>query len=360
MSMGSTRRYSFEQFAAVRNYADLTFSPDGRRVAYTASTSGQFNVWVQPVAAGPDGEPLMARQLTDLTEETARRVAWSPDGARIVTQADRHGNENFQLYEVPADRGWLYPLTDEPESRFELADEPFSPDGRAIAYGTNARTPTDFDAVTRDLATGETRPVLAGDATYFPGAWSPDGLLLVGKFTSNTDQDLYVVDPETGEQRHVTPHEGEVKFYSGPWSPDARGFYLLSDRDREYIGLAYYDLQAGELRWVATPEWDVNDVALAKDGRRLAWLVNEGGYSRLYVRDLASGETRDYSNLPRGVYSSLRFSPDGGTIGLYIARPVRPASLYLLDVETGRARELTQSFLGGIPVEEMVAPDLSS
>ena len=37
-------RYEFEQFTTVRRFADLAFSPDGAWLAYTADTSGQFNV----------------------------------------------------------------------------------------------------------------------------------------------------------------------------------------------------------------------------------------------------------------------------------------------------------------------------
>ena len=103
-------RYTFEQFAAVRSYGSLTFSPDGQWVAYTTNASGQFNVWKQPVTPGPDG-PQMPIQLTALTDDATRQVFWSPDGSRLLTMADRHGTENFQLYTIPAEDGWLYPLT---------------------------------------------------------------------------------------------------------------------------------------------------------------------------------------------------------------------------------------------------------
>jgi dipeptidyl aminopeptidase/acylaminoacyl peptidase len=351
--------YTFEQFSAVRNFVDLSFSPDGRSIAYVTNTSGQLNVWRQPTETAPDGRPLMPLQLTALVEESARRAVWSPDGQRILTIVDRHGNENYQLYEIPPERGWLYPLTNKPEVRHEIGDRPFSPQGRQIAYGSNERAPTDFDAMVRDLHTGETRTLLAGDANYFPVSWSPDGRsVLVMKFNLNTDQDLFLCQVESGTSRHLTPHEGEVKFLPGPWRPDGRGFYLLSDREREFTGLAFFNLQDGTMQWLETPEWDITDVAISPDGRYLAWLVNEDGYSHLYVRDTATGAVRDYHDLPKGVYSTLQFSPAGTVLGLYIARAVRPAELYMLDVASGQWWRLTQGFLGGIPEEEMVEPEV--
>lgn len=352
-------RYSFEQFAAVRNHANLSFSPDGKWVTYTTNISGQFNVWRQPVARSNEGLPQMPVQLTSLVDDTARTAVWSPDGARILTTADFHGNENFQLYEVPAEHGWLYPLTDNPEARHEISGDPFSPDGRYIAYGSNERNPADFDIKVRDLKTGETRILLSGDAMYFPAGWSPAGdYLLVVKVNTNTDQDLYLLDVQTGNSQHLTPHDGEVKFLPGPWHPGGERFYIISDQGREFQGLAEFDIKAGEMRWLETHAWDVDEVAVSKDGRYLGWLVNEDGYSSLYVRELASGDTRQITSLPTGVYHTLEFSPDEALLGLYIEQATQPADLYILDLETDEHWPLTQSFLGGVLADEMVVPEL--
>jgi dipeptidyl aminopeptidase/acylaminoacyl peptidase len=352
-------RYEFDQFTAVRNYLDLTFSPDGKWVAYVTNTSGQFNVWRQPTGTTPDGQPLMPIQLTALVEESARRAVWSPDGKRILTMADRQGTENYQIYEIPSERGWLYPITKNPKVRHEIGSRPFSPDARSIAYGSNQRKPDDFDVVVRDLVTGETRTLLAGDANYFPMSWSPDGrYVLVLKFNANTDQDIFLCDTETGESRHLTPHEGEVKFWPGPWRPDGRGFHLFSDKDREFIGLAFFDVQDDSLDWLQTPDWDVLDAAVSSDGHYLAWLVNEDGYSRLYVKDLSADQVYEYQDLPKGLYFDLRFAPDGSQLAFYVSRPVEPANLYLLNVKTRELLRLTQSFLGGVPEAEMVEPEL--
>jgi Tol biopolymer transport system component len=38
------KQYEFEQFAAVRNQAGISFSPDGEWVSFVSNASGQFNV----------------------------------------------------------------------------------------------------------------------------------------------------------------------------------------------------------------------------------------------------------------------------------------------------------------------------
>lgn len=352
-------KYQFEQFTAVRNYTDLTFSPDGKQVAYTTNISGQFNVWRQPVEIGPECSPQMPVQLTALVENAARRAVWSPDGETILTIADFQGNENHQLYRIPANDGWLYPITDQPDVQHEIGADPFSPDGKFIAYASNERDKADFDVIVRDLASGETKTLLAGDAYYEPYSWSPDGRFVLSiKFYDNTDLDLYLSDIQTGESKCLTAHTGSVKFMPGAWAPDSSGFYFVSDLDREFMGLAFLELETGSIKWLETPDWDVQTCDISPDGRYLAWTVNEDGYSQLYLRDLENNKVVQFDNLPRGIIGGLRFNPCEPVIGFYLHKPSRPGDLYLLDISSGEFEIPTQSFLGGIPEQEMVEPEL--
>ena len=352
-------KYLFEQFTAVRNYSDLTFSPDGKWVAYTTNISGQYNVWRQPVQVCPEGLPQMPVQLTALVENAARRAVWSPDGESILTIADFQGNENYQLYRIPTHQGWLYPITDQPEVRHEIGPKPFSPDGKFIVYASNERDRADFDVIVHDLISGETKNLLAGDAYYNPHSWSPDGrFVLTVKFNDNTDQDLYLSDIQTGYSKCLTSHTGSVKFLPGAWAPDSSGFYLVSDLDREFMGLAFLELETGSIKWLQTPEWDVQTGDVSSDGRYLAWTVNEDGYSRLSLRDLGNNKAVQFKELPEGIIGGLRFNPCAPLIGFYLYKPSRPGNLYLLDINSGKFEIITQSFLGGIPEDQMVEPDL--
>lgn len=87
---------------------------------------------------------------------------------------------------------------------------------------------------------------MAGGGLYYPATWSPDGSMLTvidGK--SNTDTDIYLLSLGDGEQQLLTPHEDEVIYEAGPWAADNSGFWLLSDQGREFVGLAFWDLNDG-------------------------------------------------------------------------------------------------------------------
>jgi dipeptidyl aminopeptidase/acylaminoacyl peptidase len=347
------RRPTFAQFAAVRRYSPtLSFSPDGGEVAYSTNTSGQFNLWRQPSAGG------YPHQLTFYTDETVRQVEWSPDGQTILYTADQHGDEFHQLHVIPARGGVAAQLTNAPGVQHYLADVAWSPDGRWIAYAGNDRSPTDQDVLIQEVASGEVRRLIAREGLFQPVAWSPDGsLLTVVDVRSNTDMDVHLLTVADGSLRHLTPHEDQVKYLPGAWAADGSGFYLLTDEGREFTGLAFFDLKAGQFRWIETPDWDVEAVEVTADGHYLAWVVNEEGYSRFYLRDLATQALVETSGLPAGVIVPLlRFALNGTKLGLLLARPDHATEIFVLDVATRAWTQITHSMLGGLDASGLVRP----
>ncbi|MBI3459375.1 PD40 domain-containing protein, partial [Candidatus Acetothermia bacterium] len=333
----TTRRYTFEQFTAVRLHGPaLEFSPDGSEVAYSTNTSGQFNLWRQSSAGG------YPHQLTLYSEQAVRQIAWSPDGKNILYTADHHGDEFHQLYLIPARGGQLQALTNAPNVQHYLAGQAWSPNGRLIAYCGNDNKPTDMDVLIRDVRTGEVKRALTGGAFYAPAYWSPNGQhLTVFNLKSNTNTDIYLLSLKDGKARHLTPHEGEVRYVPGRWAVDGSGFYLLTDEGREFSGIASYNLKAQKYEWTEIPKGDVEHLALSKDGRFLAWTVNEDGYSRLYVRNLKTRQLLKLPKIPEGVIGLLKFSPDGRKLGLFLTRSDRTMDIFVADLTKRKLNQLT-------------------
>lgn len=351
----------FDQFAAIRLYQPgLTFSPDGSEIAYVTNTSGQFNLWRQSSSGG------YPHQLTSFEDQAVRQIAWSPDGETILFTADRDGDEMNQAYRIPAAGGWPEALTDLPAVQHYLADgDAWSPDGRTVAYAGNDRSPTDQDVIVRDLNGGEVGRPIARDGVFSPVFWSPDGAsLTVIEAHSNMNLDIHLVSLADGNTRCLTSHEGEVKFIPGPWAPDGSGFYLLTDEDREFIGVAFLDVASGERRWLETPDWDVEDLALSPDGRYLAWVVNQEGYSRLSLRDLTTGQLVQLPAIPDGTISiypgarSVFFTPSSDKLGFLMAQPRHPAEVFVLDLAAHTLTQLTHGAMSGIPDAQMVGPEV--
>src|SRR5690606_8394628 len=153
---------------------------------------------------------------------------------------------------------------------------------------------------------------------------------------SNIELIPLVVDIQSGEVVRLAAADEPAQYVPGPWKHDGSGYWMLTDKGQEFAGLAFVDAKTGEMQWVEQPEWDIEGVAASKDGRFLAWSVNENGYSKLHLRSLESGNEIDLPELPGGVLKGgLVFSPDGGKLALLMETPVQPAEIYLIDLEAG-------------------------
>lgn len=347
-------RPTFDQYMAIRRYQPtLAFSPDGAEIAYSVNTSGQFNLWRQPSGGG------YPRQVTLSGAQSVREISWSPDGATLLFTADRDGNEFNQVYTVPVQGGRPDQIPSEPDVQNYLGfGSAWSPDGERIVYAGNDREPTDQDVIVRNMVTGEVTRPLAGDGLFFGAGWSPDGQrLLALQMFSNTNTDLFVVEPD-GSSRCLTPHEGEISHVPVGWAADGSGFYLLTDDGREFTGLAFYRFADESREWIETPEWDVEDAAVSADGRWLVWAINADGYSRVQARDLTGDGGVRRIELPEGVLQAMTLSKAGGKLALLWQQPTHSSEVFVVDLESGAVTQITHSFLGGIDVADLTRPEL--
>ena len=352
-----------EQFFAVRRFSSaLAFTHDGAHVVFSSNISGQFNLWRVPIESG------WPEQLTAFTEETVRGAGVSPHDGTIVLCADHDGDEFHQLYLIEGGKGWPQQLTNEPQVQHNVGSFAWSPDGSKFAFAANARTPADMELWIRDLDSGESEVVFGEGKFALPGAFSPDGSkLLALDFRNNSDTSVFLVDLDSGESRELTAHDDDALSIPGPWAPDGSGFYLVTDVGSEFRGLAFYTLESASMEWVEEPTNDVDDIAISDDGRVLAWLVNDRGYDRLRLRDLESGRDLPEPDLPAGARPHLTgaepplaLSPDGSHAALIVSSPRRPAEVWLVETQTGRAWPVTDSRLGGLMDDDLVDIDLVS
>lgn len=341
------KKYQYKQFAATRLfYPVVRYSPDGSLIGHIANTTGQYNLWTIPSGGG------FARQLTGFSDNTVRDFQWSPDGQKIALQVDQNGDEFHQISILPAHGGWAENITDAPQAQHSLAD--WSPDGKFLAFAANDRNPAEMDLIIYDTATNETRRPMPTGARFYPVSWSPDGrLLLVLEFISNTVQKIHILNVQSGEIINATPDEG--LFSPGPWAADGGGFYIFTSFEREYIGLAFYDLGNNKQVWVETPEHDIENAVISKNNV-LVWSVNANGASKLYGRDLTTKRELTMPDLPLCVVAGMDIAPDGTRLAFTLTRPTEASNLYELELANAKIKALSQSMLGGIAPDELIEP----
>jgi dipeptidyl aminopeptidase/acylaminoacyl peptidase len=302
----------------MRQAVPLSFSPDGARLLVGSNLEATQQLYVLPARGGE------LERLTRADEPVSG--FFLPDG-RILVEIDAGGNERAQLF-VLEDGGGLEPLVVDP--RF-IHRTPHA-GGNVLAYSTNRRNGVEFDIVARDLVTSDERVFELGGNCTVEGV-SPDGRWIVADRAGERsgDNDLHLCDAQTGEVRHLTPHDEPAEFYSPAWLGDTLVVATNDERDTFAI--------SRDRVFVCESSWDL-DCSADDAGRSLLVHANEDGYSRLTLHDPQTFEAREEVTLPgRGVVEHPVFSPDGALLAFSFSSPVEPHDVYLYDLD---ARELTR------------------
>ncbi len=277
-------------------WMNLDVSPDGRTIAFDLLG----DIYTIPIGGG------RARRISaGLPYETQPR--FSPDGRQIAFTSDRGGGENIWLMNV--DGSNRRQLTKE---TFTLLNNPtWSADGRYVASRKHFTTQ-------RSAGTGEIWMYhVAGGA----------GVALVERPNPRFQKEL-------GEPM-FTP-AGDAIYFSRNTTPGDI-FEYAQNSDQQVFAIDRYDLKTGERTNVAGGPGGAVRPSPSPDGRYLAYVHRERAKSKLYVKDLRSGEERKiYDNLDQdmqetwaihGVYPNMGWTPDSRSIVFWAGGKIRRVNL---------------------------------
>lgn len=273
-------------------WMNVDVSPDGRRIAFDLLG----DIYVMPIGGGAP-----TRIAEGLPFEMQPR--FSPDGTKIAFTSDRGGGDNIWI--MNADGSDKRQLTNE---SFRLLNQPeWSPDGRYIAARKHFTT-------SRSLGTGEIW-------LYHLGGGG--GVPLVKKASEQLQKEL-------GEP--AWSPDGESVYYarnvsSGPI------FEYAQDSNTEIFAIERYDLATGDVTKVQGGPGGAIRPTPSPDGKKLAFVKRERGLSKLYVRDLASGEiSKLYDELDldmqeawavHGIYPAMAWTPDSRSVVFWAGGKIR-------------------------------------
>lgn len=339
--------YEFERYLNVRSAYGASFGPEGDRLAFLQDTTGVPQVWSL-------GAPLAWPDQQTFYEERVTFVSFSPENSELIFGMDEGGNERQQLFMLDTADGTITPLTDMPEAKHRFGG--WSHDGERFAFASNRRNQSVFDIYVqgREKRGEDAELIFEGEGWLTVGGWSPDdSRLLITESHSSFDQDCHVLDIESGELSHLTPHEGNVRFQSTSWGPDGEAIYLVTDEDADTLYLARLDAETGDLSVVEEGgAWNVDGVALDEDSGRVVYSRNVDGYTELTVGELTDDttiETFPEPDLPEGIAGGVSFDPDGERFAVSATGDTENTNVYVVDCETGEVERWTNAATGGIP-----------
>jgi dipeptidyl aminopeptidase/acylaminoacyl peptidase len=290
--------------------------------------------------------PIGERHQLTFFPDAVRNGRFHPNGGDyIVFSKDIGGGEWYQLYRYDVATGDITLLTDG-KSRNLLG--PWSTNGDHIAYLSTRRTGKDTDLWVMNPADPKSDHLLTQltGGGWQPVDWSPDDskILLIEELSINESY-LWLVDTKTGEKTALTNRDAKEKisYGDGQFSKDGKGIYITTDKDSEFHRLAYVNLATREHTYLTSGiPWDVGEFDLSKDGKRIAFLVNEDGMGTIHILDTVTRKITNPKH-PAGVISGLRWHRDNKEFGFTLTDVRVAGDAFSLNAETGQVTRWTQS-----------------
>ena len=273
-------------------WMNVDVSHDGKLIAFDLLG----DIYVMPITGGTP---------TRIAEGLAydQQPRFSPDGTRIAFVSDRGGGDNIWVMNV--DGSDKRQVTKED---FRLLNQPsWSPDGRFIVAKKHFTTG-------RSLGTGE---------VWLYHVSGGGGVQLVKRASEQLQKEL-------GEPVYAA--DGRSVFFTRDITPGP-DFEYAQDSNTDLFDIERYDLDTGETTKAVSGLGGSVRPTPSPDGKKIAFVRRERARSKLYVKDLVSGEEHKvYDALDQdvqetwavtGVYPNMAWTPDSNTVVFWAGGKIR-------------------------------------
>ena len=282
-------RHELFRWQDVRAAALRAWSADGKSI-YVSTGFGSVD------SLHKIDMPLGARKQLTFFREPISQVSRRPGSSQLIFARDAGGSEFAQVFAFDDITGEATMLTDGESRNGEMV---WDRRGSRFAYLSTRRNgaANDIWIMNPDEPEGATIAVEANDGfIWAPAEFSREGSrLLVENYVSVTDSRAVLVDLDSGAVTVLAGGESN-KSVNSPvaFDDDGDGFWLITDQGSEFRQRAWQSLRPGAQPEIVTSEipWDVRNVAISDDRKRMAFVTNENGYSRLYLLDPSTREYR--------------------------------------------------------------------
>jgi len=340
---------TIETFMKIGGASGPQISEDGSVVFFESWMSGVTQVYKRL----PSGWPYQLTVFDDGID--FYRISYS--GNWMVVGASVGGSEQSDLYLIDTESGVMTTLKANDDVRH--GSVVWSPDEKYVYFSANEPDPMYFMIYRINVEDGSIETVWDKEGWSAASDVSVDGrYLLIDKYESNTNNNLWLLDLETGKETLLTGHEGDYTFDYARLSNEADAVYCVTNmNDDGTKRVARLEVDSGKIEFVMpdTP-WETEEMDLSRDGTYLVWLENIEGYGMLYGRNLKTNARVEIC-LTLGVLSGLQVSTEH-TIVASFSSPSEAPDIWEYNADTGDLSKLTFSTMAGVDPSLLSDPEL--
>ena len=283
-------------------YQAVSFSPDGKQVAYQWCCLNELKV------SNADGSSV--RVLHRATDAAIFPFSWSPDAKRIAGVLTNYSDQTSAIVLVSTINGSVQRLKSGKWSWPHLGS--FSPDGRFVSYATQAGASSPGGVFVLAVDGSVEHVLVEGPADFRTPAWSPDGKTIVFPSDRSGVMGLWAVRVHDGKPQGSPElvKSGVGDAIGMRFTKDGSYFYGTRDR-QQHVYIADFD--AKQLRLVSKPTILSNECfgcnsgsAFSPDGKHIAFTRTVGQKVKFVVKSLDGGNERVLPNQFEQPYFATR------------------------------------------------------
>ena len=298
-------------------------------------------------------------------------------GESVLFTKDSGGNEVFRIYRAESDSAAAFAkaLAITPADR-RVQGMAWSKKGDRLAYITVPVNRTgSADNIVSELYIGDpklmaTDPQSAKLLISLPGGgwsgetWSPDDkTIALINYVSANESHIWLLDVATGERvrfvEKAAAKDEAVSYSTVHFSKDGKGFYVLSDRSSEFKRLVYIDLKTQQANVLtAGINWDVDSYRVSKDGKIVAFVINEDGSDVLHLMRTADRKALPTPKLPLAGLGGISWHNDNDSLAISVSAAKSPSDVFSYSVKTQKLTRWTQHEAVGADPANFVEPEL--
>jgi dienelactone hydrolase len=298
------------------------------------------------------------KQITFFEDPLGNAIYEPENGNYFLFTKDIGGNEFGQIFRYDMADGKVTMLTDGGRSQNGGIVWNRLKNNGHILYSSTKGNGTDRDFYMMDPLHPEKEFMFMQNKGGGWGIsdWAGDFVLITQSISANESRLwLYLMGPEP--KMLLTDTTEKSVWYGQPRLVNAaKKMYFITDKGSEFKRLASMDLITRRITYLTTIPWDIEGYDITKDEKKVVFVTNEAGESKMYILNTADGSYKPVVSLPSGVYSNPTIHQNGRDVSVSINSARSATDIYVLDLLSGKSERWTESELGGLVAAELPVP----